>query len=465
MQRFFDITDLIGFAKANGAVSGIQRVQIRVLRHLAAQANPDDVLCLHARGRFSRLRACRARDVFADESYDAAELLAKLGVESPDAAFTSREFRDHLDRYPRGSVRRAATKATLAALAHLAPDVARARMGLPPRPRTRPATVPRVATRPVGRLRPDDHLVLVGASWNVPEIEAFARRHGRRGGRVTQVVYDLIPYRHPEYFVDKVARKFTEFLERSTGFVSQYVCISAATARDMRAFLAERGSGASVAAWPLAHEFEGYPRNDRTAVPTDPELVGRTERPFVLCVGTIEIRKNGMALLRAWQRLLGELGDATPLLVFAGKYGWKIDAFREILEADEALRRHVVLFPRPTDADLASLYERCLFTAYPSFVEGWGLPVGEAAWFGKYSVVSSSSSLPEVCGDLVDYFDPQDFDGLVQAVRRAVTDPAYRRLKEDALRTAELRSWRDVATQFGDLLAKKTGLSSGRRDW
>jgi glycosyltransferase involved in cell wall biosynthesis len=462
MKRYFDITDLIQFAKANGAVSGIQRVQIRVLRHLAAQGGPDDVLCLFASGPFSRLRGCRAGDLFTDESYDAARLLARLGVEGPDAAFTRRELYEHLSRYPRGSLRRGAEKASLAILAQLAPDRARARMGLPPRSRDRPADLPRIDTFPVRRLQTDDHLVLIGASWNVPEIEAVARRHGRRGGRVTQVVYDLIPYRHPEYFVDKVARKFTEFLVRSTGFVSQYVCISAATARDMRDFLAGQGSTAGVAAWPLAHEFEGYPRNERTAVPTDADLTGRTGRPFVLCVGTIEIRKNGIALLRAWQRLLAELGDAAPALVFAGKYGWKIDPFRELLESDGRLQRHVVLFPRPTDADLASLYERCLFTAYPSFVEGWGLPVGEAAWFGKYSVVSSSSSLPEVCGELVDYFDPRDDDGLLQALRRAVTDGDYRRRKEQAIREAGLRTWRDVALQLGVLLAGNRGPAPGR---
>ena len=53
----------------------------------------------------------------------------------------------------------------------------------------------------------------------------------------------------------------------------------------------------------------------------------------------------------------------------------------------------------PSDRELAYLYQRCLFAAYPSLYEGWGLPVGEAAWFGKYVISSNATSLPEVCGD------------------------------------------------------------------
>jgi glycosyltransferase involved in cell wall biosynthesis len=463
MTRFFDITDLVRFARASGTVSGIQRVQVRVLRHLADRCDPEDAICLYAAGRLSRLRACRARDLFVDETYDAGQLLAKLGLENPAAPFTKRELYDFLARYPKGSLRRAAKKVELTALARVAPARARFRMGLPAQPFEQNADGQRIETWPVRRIQADDHLVMIGTNWNVSEIEAVAKRHGRRGGSVTQVVYDLIPYRHPEYCIDSLSRKFSGFLARSRVFTSHYICISAATQRDLQAYLAEHGSVAPVDAWPLAHEFEGYRRNDRATPPSDPEVARQTKRPFVLCVGTIEVRKNGIALLRAWQKLIQELGDAVPLLVFAGKYGWKIEPFRDLLAADEALQRRVRVFTRPTDADLASLYQRCLFTAYPSLVEGWGLPVGEAAWFGKYSVVSSSSSLPEVCGDLVDYVAPTDLDGLVQAVYRAVIDDDYRRRREQAIAQASLRSWRDVADHFDRLLHGKTAVSPDRK--
>jgi glycosyltransferase involved in cell wall biosynthesis len=452
MTRYFDITDLVRFARANGNVSGIQRVQIRVLRHLAHIGDHDDAMCIFATGRFSRLRACRPRDLFVDGTYDAGRMLAKLGLENPAGAFTKRELYDHLARYPKGSLHRAVRKVALTTLARLAPALARARMSLPARPLGENMAEVQIETWPVKRIQADDHLVMIGTNWNVSEIEVVAKRHAGHGGRVTQVIYDLIPYRHPEYCIESLARKFSGFLARSREFTSHYICISEATKQDLQAYLAEHGSVARVDAWPLAHEFEGYPRNHRGTEPSDREVARQTDQPFVLCVGTIEVRKNGIALLRAWQRLIVELGDATPLLVFAGKFGWKIEPFRELVQSDETLRRQVRIFPRPTDDDLASLYQRCLFTAYPSLVEGWGLPVGEAAWFGKYSVVSSSSSLPEVCGDLVDYVAPENVDEVAAVLTRAIQDPGYRGHKEAVIKLTPLRSWDECAGNFSRLV-------------
>ena len=150
-----------------------------------------------------------------------------------------------------------------------------------------------------------------------------------------------------------------------------------------------------------------------------------------------------------------EFGDKTPQLVFAGKYGWKIDSFQKLLESDAALQQIVTIIPNLTDDDLAVLYQRCLFFVYPSLAEGWGLPVGEAAWFGKYSVVSSASSLPEVGGDLVDYVDPNNIDECTQSIKNAIINEDYRKHCEKNISQASLRSWRDVASHLHELIAGK----------
>lgn len=459
-RHFFDITDLVSYARANRAVSGIQRVQIRVLEQLAAAVGEsadaeirEGQRCIFATGRFAPMRDCRIGEIFGGGRYEAGDLLTRVGLERPTDAFTRRELADHLARYRKGSPRRALVKLWLQMLGRTAPAVARCRMGLAARPA---AAAPGVAPLRRGhrsRLRPTDALVLIGTNWNVSRIESLARRHARRGGRVIQVVYDLIPLRHPEYCIESLARKFGRYLERSLAFTSRYVCISEATAADMRAYLREHGAKAEVAVWPLAHEFDGYVRNHRGAIPTDPDTLPAATEPFALCVGTIEIRKNGVFLLEVWRRLIDELGDRAPRLVFAGKYGWRIDDFRRRLEGDARLRARVRIVATPTDADLAALYERSLFTVYPSLVEGWGLPVGEAAWFGTSTVASSASSLPEVLGPLADYARPDDLDGFVAAVRRMVEDEPYRTAREREIAAAPLRTWADVAADLRRLVA------------
>ena len=71
------------------------------------------------------------------------------------------------------------------------------------------------------------------------------------------------------------------------------------------------------------------------------------------------IRKNGITS-QSLATTSEELGDKTPQLVFAGKYGWKIEAF-SFLQEDLSLQRAVKIVPQATDADLATLYQRCLF--------------------------------------------------------------------------------------------------------
>lgn len=450
--KYFDISDLVRFARKNHNVSGIQRVQIRVMRHLARTSGGDNVLCLFAPSRFAPLRACRARELFGDDDYDAGPFLFALGLEQTGSGFSKRELNDYLAPFPKRSLLRVAKKAEMLFLQKAWPSEARRRLGTTAADKSPSPAHARVTTHRVDRLKEGDMLIFTGANWNVTAVDRLAKQFFRRGGEVVQVIYDLIPYRHPGYCVDSLTRKFRRFLVKSAAFTSSYICISEATRRDMDAFLVERGVSARTSSWPLAHEFAGYERNSRGAVATNAEVAALAGRPFVLCVGTIEIRKNGLGLLRAWKHVIEKLGDQAPLLVFAGKYGWRIDDFRDLLASDGRLAAGVTIIDRASDADLAFLYQNCLFHAYPSLAEGWGLPVGEAAWFGKYSVASSRSSLPEVCGDLVDYVDPTNVDELAAALEKVIRDPDYRRRKEAAIAAAPLRSWEDTAAHFGQLI-------------
>jgi glycosyltransferase involved in cell wall biosynthesis len=145
-----------------------------------------------------------------------------------------------------------------------------------------------------------------------------------------------------------------------------------------------------------------------------------------------------------------------PKLVFAGKYGKGGAAFQDALAADPRLAGYVVVLHAPSDKDLAWLYQNCLFTAFPSQFEGWGLPVGEAAWFGKFSVASNATSIPEVCGDLIDYVDPHDPASIEAALQRVLSDPAYLAAREQRIVDATLRPWSAVADDIFEFATAST---------
>lgn len=453
MSLYFDLTDLLKHAKKNSTVSGIQRVQIRVLQHLAAQTQQQEILCAYDIGRFRRVRICRAQDLFIDKKYNAQRILVRLGLENPNTAFSSRELYDDLANYKKKSLKRVLRKVKLLILRRLRPACARAQMNLDPLSKQNDSQIKTIKTWPHRKLHKHDHVVMIGTNWNVSTVETLAKQHFLCGGKVSQVMYDLIPYRYPEYSIDSLAKKFSIFLYRSRSFVSQYICISEAVRIDLQKYLAETGSDIPTVTWPLAHEFAGYDRNETSNQSSDSPIVKKISKPFVLCVGTIEVRKNGAMLLAVWQQLQKELGDKTPQLVFAGKYGWKILPFQERLQSDTVLQHKVTVAKQVTDDDLAELYKQCLFSVTPSLVEGWGLPIGEAAWFGKFSIVSSSSSLPEVCGNLVDYIEPNNIDEWSQAIKRTILDDQYRQQREKIIAQSPLRLWKDVAADLKQILA------------
>jgi glycosyltransferase involved in cell wall biosynthesis len=160
---------------------------------------------------------------------------------------------------------------------------------------------------------------------------------------------------------------------------------------------------------------------------------------YVLFVSTIEVRKNHRLLVRVWRRLLEQHGeDVVPALIFAGQIGWLVDDLLADLAASNYLSGKIVLLPGLSDAQLRQAYRSSLFTVFPSLCEGWGLPIAESLAHGKFCVASDRTSIPEVGGDLIDYFDPSDDDDAVAKIERPLLDPGYLTAREARVR-AEYR--------------------------
>jgi glycosyltransferase involved in cell wall biosynthesis len=115
------------------------------------------------------------------------------------------------------------------------------------------------------------------------------------------------------------------------------------------------------------------------------------------------------------------------------------------MQATGRLGGWVEIAERPSDDTLAYLYRNCLFTVTVSFYEGWGLPIGESLAYGKTAVVSNSSAMPEVGGNMVEYCDPHSMDSIKDACLRLIDNPDYRKELEERIANAHLRSWDDVA--------------------
>jgi glycosyltransferase involved in cell wall biosynthesis len=137
---------------------------------------------------------------------------------------------------------------------------------------------------------------------------------------------------------------------------------------------------------------------------------------YLLTVGNIEPRKAHVSLLSALDVLPG-----APVLVIAGSLGWRC---RRILNEIDRYERtgRVRFLGRVDDADLAGLYSAAVLMVYPSFYEGFGLPVLEAMTCGCPVLCSWSSSLTEVGGVAARYFRPHDVADLARRLSMLLND-------------------------------------------
>jgi alpha-1,3-rhamnosyl/mannosyltransferase len=150
-----------------------------------------------------------------------------------------------------------------------------------------------------------------------------------------------------------------------------------------------------------------------------------------------------MVLLRA----LESVPDA-PLLVVVGGTGWRCRETVRRIQALEAAGR-VRHLGWVEDSSLAALYSGATLMVYPSFYEGFGLPVLEAMACGCPVLCSWSSSLPEVGGDVARYFRPRDGGDLARRIRELIDDAAVlAEMSAKGRRRAQGFSYRTSAEQM-----------------
>ncbi len=232
-------------------------------------------------------------------------------------------------------------------------------------------------------------------------------------GRLVTFIHDLIPIQFPEYARPGHAERHTARIETATGLADAIIVNSAATGAALAPYLAASGRKPEVV---VAHL-------GTSRLPARAGRGGAPGVPFFVCISTIEPRKNHLTLLHVWRRLAERHGDRTPRLVLVGRRGWENENVVDLLERSPLIRRFVTENPATTDAELADLLGGCRALLFPSFAEGFGMPVAEALAAGTPVICSDLPVLREVAGDAPTYLDPIDGTAWLDAVEAAMRSP------------------------------------------
>jgi glycosyltransferase involved in cell wall biosynthesis len=263
-------------------------------------------------------------------------------------------------------------------------------------------------------------------------------------GRAATVlaVHDLSTWLHPETHearaVQRARRRLPFMARRATMIVTPTESVR----REVCAVL--KISPDKVVAVPDAQREVFRPLEpDRTAEVR--ARLGIAEN-YILCVGTLEPRKNLACLLKAFDEVAAS-GAIRPIpdLVLTGRTGWLSTGVAAKIDASR-FRERIRLTGYVTDEDLRALYSSCLTMIYPSLYEGFGLPPLEAMACGAPVISSSIGSISEVLGRNALLVEPTDCAALARGIIELLTNAeARRRLREAGLAHARSFSWRQTA--------------------
>jgi glycosyltransferase involved in cell wall biosynthesis len=256
-------------------------------------------------------------------------------------------------------------------------------------------------------------------------------------------IFDLIAVAYPDMAIPSSVRHFRPRVKHYVSRADVIVAISKATAAD------------------IVNILDVQPEKIRVVYPGAAPLVKATpeqiesvrakyslQKDYVLFVSRLDPRKNLSRLFKAFE-YSGLFKDFD--LVVAGPKGWHMEEMFQTWR-DSKCRDQIKWLYFVGDSDLVALYSGASFFAYPSLVEGFGLPILEAMSVGCPVLTSNVSSMPEAAGEAAVYVDPFDVasisDGLLQLagnsyLREQMTSAGYERVKQF--------SWENVAHEMSKI--------------
>ena len=260
---------------------------------------------------------------------------------------------------------------------------------------------------------------------------------------VVATIHDLSFEHLPETFSRRSRAQLRLTVRRTARKAAQILTLSEFSRRDIIDTYSIAPDRVSVT--PAAAPAHFKPIKDETELRKIREIYG-IEQDYILSVSSIQPRKNLIRLIEAYSCLRRSRPEGKlPQLVLVGKRGWLDNetfraAQRHSANNDIAFTGYVV------EKDLPALYSGAACFVYPSFFEGFGLPVLEAMQCGAPVIAGNRTSIPEVVGKAGLLFDPFDTNSLVQALTRMLDNSEYRAaLRIQGLERARQFDWKQTA--------------------
>jgi len=273
------------------------------------------------------------------------------------------------------------------------------------------------------------------------DLTAACRRHRLN---LAVIFHDAIAVTHPELVSESIRRNHTSYM-RHLCRADLVLAVSRQSADDLRTFA--RSRRISLPPVTVCANGASFPGERIPADPPPPP-------PFrVICVGTIDPRKNHRTLIAALDHIHHHHPSLELQVTLIGNaYAGADDLVREVREACHRLPG--LNWTRGVeDRELITAYQNAHFTVFPSLVEGFGLPVLESLWHGRPCICAETGATAEsAAGGGCLTIDVTNPEALADAIVRLIRDETLRRRLTNEAKSRVLRTWREQAIDLVDTL-------------
>jgi glycosyltransferase involved in cell wall biosynthesis len=265
------------------------------------------------------------------------------------------------------------------------------------------------------------------------------------------VVYDLVFKIFPKYYRGLINIFYLKmFFKRSLINAKKIIAISESTKRELVNIYNIPEEKIKVIHLAAAKEYRLYEDKDQLAKIREKY---KLPKKYLLYVGTIEARKNVKGIIRAYFALPDKIRFSTKL-VLCGKKGWGVGDLEKRL-ADHQEKDSVIFLDYVDGTDLPLIYNLASLFVYPSFYEGFGLPILEAMACGVPVITSNCSSMPEVSGDAALLVDPNNISEISDKMKDVLEHSELAmELRSKGMERAKMFSWERAGKETFELLEK-----------
>ncbi len=263
-----------------------------------------------------------------------------------------------------------------------------------------------------------DILLLIDSTWHL-DIWKSVEYAKLNKAMVIAIIYDLIPINYSQFCDDGLVKYFKKWLHLASLYCDGFISISNTVNKDLQKYLKKEYTPYNI----KNKQFDFFSlgadlklkKSSKINIRENLQKIYSTNTNIYLIVCTVEPRKNHKYLLDVFD-ILWEEGMNVSLNI-VGKVGWKVDNLISRINKHPQFNKKLFHWDNLNDEELNYCYKNSKMLLFPSFVEGFGLPIIESLFHGLPVLASNTPIHKEIAGESIDYFDLNDNASLIKKIK------------------------------------------------